>query len=124
VGAGTVSHPVLGDWRLVGYRRGARNLRATNGRVVTAASIGIHPGQPRDVSPALQAALDRLGAAGGGVLKLQPGRYVLDNLLFVHDSNVVLRGAGTRRTTLFFTRPLRGSVGIVDGGTAGSPPRG
>jgi hypothetical protein len=110
------SHPAMGDWRRVGYRRGSGKPRARNGHVVTAAGVGVQPGQSRDVSRALQAALDRLGAAGGGVLQLQPGRYVLDSPLFVHDSNVVLRGAGTGRTTLYFTRPLRQSVGIADGG--------
>lgn len=103
------THPLIGDWRRVGYRRGAAEPRAT-GSVVQARALGIRPGEPHDVSGPLQAALDDLAAAGGGVLELEAGRYVLDNPLFVHGSHVVLRGAGKAATTLFFTRPLRDSV--------------
>lgn len=106
------THPLLGDWRRVGHRRGARRPRAAAGaRVVSAAALGVRPGRSGDVSGLLQAALDELGARGGGVLKLEAGRYVLDNPLFVHDSHVVLRGAGTDRTTLYFSRPLEQSIG-------------
>lgn len=103
------SHPLIGDWRQVGYRRGAAEPRRPD-HVVAASTLGIHPGGPEDVSGQLQKALDDLGAAGGGVLGLDAGRYVLDNPLFLHDSNVVLAGAGKSRTTLFFTRPLRDSI--------------
>ncbi|WP_436844435.1 hypothetical protein [Streptomyces canus] len=44
---------------------------------------------------------------------LDKGRYVLDNPLFVHDHHVILRGAGTDETTLYFTRPLAQSLGEV-----------
>jgi hypothetical protein len=103
------SHPLLGDWRRVGYRRGAIEPRAP-GPVVPAHTRGIHPDRAEDVSGALQAALDELGARGGGVLLLGAGRYVLDRPLFVHDSNVVLAGAGKHETTLSFTRPLADSL--------------
>jgi hypothetical protein len=58
------------------------------------------------VSDKLQSALDDLGGAGGGTLVLEPGRYVCDQALFIHDSNVVLAGAGRHETTLWFSRPL------------------
>ena len=103
------SHPLLGDWRRVGYRRGSSEPRA-GGPVVPAHTRGIHADEPNDVSAALQAALDELGAGGGGVLQLAPGRYVLDRPLFVHDSNVVLAGAGKHETTLYFPRPLAASL--------------
>ncbi|UGQ11172.1 hypothetical protein LO772_30935 [Yinghuangia sp. ASG 101] len=83
--------------------------RAT-GSVVQARALGIHPGRQDDVSGKLQAALDDLAAAQGGVLELDAGRYVLDDPLFIHGSGVVLRGAGKASTTLFFTRPLRDSI--------------
>ncbi|MEU3617956.1 hypothetical protein ABZ725_37410 [Streptomyces sp. NPDC006872] len=63
------------------------------------------------MSGRLQAALDDLGASGGGVLKLRPGRYVLDNPLFIRDSKILLSGAGRHRTTLFFSRPLEETIG-------------
>jgi hypothetical protein len=99
----------MGDWRRVGYRRGAP-LPQHPGPTVEASRLGTQAGEPTDVSGRLQAALDELGALGGGILQLDAGRYVLDRPLFVHDSNVVLRGAGKQATTLFFPRPLGQSV--------------
>ncbi|MFG3690817.1 hypothetical protein [Micromonospora sp. NPDC047740] len=104
------SYHNLGDWRRVGYRRGAIQPSPVVDSVTPAQSLGIRPDTGVDVSSALQTALDRLGAAGGGVLKLEPGRYVLDRPLFVSDSNVVLRGAGKGKTILYFSRPLRESL--------------
>ncbi len=103
------THPIMGDWRRAGYRRGARFPFAP-GRTVAASSLGIGPDRPVDVSAELQRALDELGASGGGVLQLDAGRYSLEHPLFVHDSHVVLRGAGKRATTLSFSRPLAESV--------------
>jgi hypothetical protein len=103
------THPIMGDWRRVGYRRGAP-LPQHPGPTVEASRVGIPAGDPRDVSRRLQSALDELGASGGGVLQLDSGRYLLEQPLFVHDSNVVLRGAGKQATTLFFPRPLAESV--------------
>jgi hypothetical protein len=103
------THPLLGDWRRVGYRRGAVEPSA-GGRIVDARSLGIRADDREDASVRMQAALDDLGRTGGGALKLDAGRYVLANALFVHDSNVVLSGAGKDRTKLFFARPLAESV--------------
>ncbi len=99
----------MGDWRRVGYRRGA-SRPVPRGTSVNASTLGIRPDELSDVSDQLQAALDELGASGGGVLQLDAGRYVLEQPLFVHDSNVVLRGAGKEVTTLFFPRPLAETV--------------
>jgi hypothetical protein len=103
------THPLMGDWRRVGYRRGVVEPKG-KGSVVKASSVGIHPDQPDDVSVALQAEVDKLGERGGGVLVLDAGRYVLDSPLFVHYPNVVVRGQGKHQTTLYFTRPLAQSV--------------
>ncbi|MET0901892.1 MAG: hypothetical protein ABWZ52_01510 [Acidimicrobiales bacterium] len=103
------SHPLLGDWRRVGYRRGVAEPRAT-GPIVEAHARGVPADDPDDASGHLQALLEEIGAAGGGVLQLGAGRYALDNPLFVHHSNVVLAGAGKGQTTLYFTRPLAESL--------------
>src|SRR5262245_40449949 len=93
------AHPLIGDWRRLGYRRGS-GPPPPSGPIVEARSLGITPDDTVDTSAVLQAALDELGAAGGGVLQLDPGRYLLERPLFVHHSNVVLRGAGRHATTL------------------------
>jgi len=95
----------MGDWRRVGYRRGKAEPRAS-GPVVSATSLGIAVNALDDASARIQDALDAIGRDGGGVLQLDAGRYVCDDALFIHDSNVVLAGAGRDATTLFFTRPL------------------
>jgi hypothetical protein len=94
------AHPVIGDWRRVGYRRGAPLPKAARSVVEV----------PVAAADRLQVALDEVGGAGGGVVQLEAGRYVLDRPLFVHHPNVVLRGAGKDATTLFFPRPLAESV--------------
>ena len=103
------AHPIIGDWRRAGYRRGAPR-RSHAGPTVEASRLGIRPDDRSDASGRLQNALDDLGASGGGVLQLDAGRYLFDRPLFVHDSNVVLRGAGKTATTLFFPRPLAESL--------------
>src|SRR5207253_1750686 len=103
------AHPIMGDWRRVGYRRGVPRPQHP-GPTVEASRLGILPDDPADASGRLQAALDELGGLGGGVLQLDAGRYVLDRALFVHDANVVLRGDGKEATILFFPRPLAETV--------------
>jgi hypothetical protein len=106
------SHSHIGDFRRAGYQRGLVP-RPTVNRVTPATFFGIRPGSSKDSSAAIQAALEKLGAQGGGVLLLKKGRYVLDNPIFVHDSNVVLRGEGKESTVLHFTRPLEQSIAPV-----------
>ena len=103
------THPHLGDWRRVGYHREALPRRRSQPMVV-ATTRGIQPNEPGDAGASIQNALNELGAAGGGTLVLAAGRYVLDGPLFMHDSNVVLLGAGKAETTLYFSRPLAESV--------------
>lgn len=64
--------------------------------------FGAIPNDDLDDSSAIQAALDRAEQQGGGAVKLEPGRYVLNFPLFVHGDGVVLRGAGQDRTVLSF----------------------
>jgi hypothetical protein len=73
------THPIIGDWRRAGYRRGELQPAPQKRRVLRGADLGIRPGTGQDVSGALQQAVDRLGRVGGGVLQLSAGRYVLNN---------------------------------------------
>lgn len=114
------SHPYIGDWRRAGYRRGAEPPREQVTTAFDAGQLGATADQDADQSPALQAAIDRIGGAGGGVLSLGPGRYRLDSPLFMRHSNVVLRGSGVDKTTLYFTRPLQESIGPAPSGNQSS----
>ncbi len=56
------------------------------------ASAVLEPGAEKaDAAPAIQAAIDELKAAGGGVVFLRPGRYLLATPLVVRES-VTVRG--------------------------------
>ena len=106
--ASPASHPVLGDWRRVGYRRGATPPRVGS-PIVEAHAVGVRAGAAADVSARLQDALDDLAAAGGGVLQLNADRYVLDTPLFIHGSNVVLRGCRQGRDNAVLHAIVRGA---------------
>jgi hypothetical protein len=59
-----------------------------------------------DDAPAIQAAVDAAGNAGGGIVYLPAGKYVIRNQITMSKSNVVLRGAGKTLTILFSPMPL------------------
>ncbi|MFF8574297.1 glycosyl hydrolase family 28-related protein [Streptomyces sp. NPDC015408] len=64
-----------------------------------------------DCAPAINRALAVAGRAGGGTVTLPPGTLRIDGLIRVGHSNVVLRGAGSDRTTLRATKDLTELVG-------------
>ncbi len=113
--AAPTAHPILGDWRQVGYRRGARDPQWPDSperphQVARTLDAGVFPDRGDEVSGPLQRLLDDVGRAGGGVVQLEAGRYMLDQPLFIRSSNVVLVGAGRHETTLHFTRPLAETI--------------
>lgn len=100
----------LGDFSYAGYHAGVDPLPdAPGGPVVdvTAPPYGADPTGVADATAAIQAALDDVGAMGGGVVHLPAGTYRVappagagHALLMQHDG-VVLRGDGPTRTFLF-----------------------
>ena len=98
---------------------------------------------PGDVSPALAEAVARVGAAGGGVVHLPPGRWLLSRSFRVDVPGVVVRGAGLRATRLALPPgatfaavqvaadgvalerlTVEGNLATWDGGSDGSLPAG
>lgn len=57
-----------------------------------------------DATAAVQAAIDTVSDAGGGVVYFPAGLYRLDGTLSITASRVVLRGAGPDSSRLYFTR--------------------
>ncbi|MDH4457815.1 MAG: glycosyl hydrolase family 28-related protein [Nevskia sp.] len=53
-----------------------------------------------DISTALQAAVNRIGAAGGGTVVIPPGSYTITRSIAVPFSNVSIVGAGSNKTIL------------------------
>ncbi|MGW3990587.1 glycosyl hydrolase family 28-related protein [Streptomyces sp. NPDC004830] len=64
-----------------------------------------------DCAPAINRAIAAAGAAGGGTVRIPPGVLRIDGLIRLGHSHVILRGAGSGRTTLRATRNLTELIG-------------
>ena len=64
-----------------------------------------------DDALAIQAAINAAGAAGGGIVSIPAGTYLLNNFLHIKHSNVIMRGAGRDLTTLDFAKSLQNIKG-------------
>ncbi|GGT36996.1 glycosyl hydrolase family 28-related protein [Streptomyces chromofuscus] len=64
-----------------------------------------------DSAPAINRAIAAAARAGGGTVAIPPGTYRIDDVIRIGHSNVVLRGAGSGRTTLLATRHLTELIG-------------
>ena len=84
----------LPDFSYCGYHSSDDSLPSDT----NAASVVIEP-KSGDQTAQIQAALDSVAAAGGGVVKLDSGTFQISPGLSI-QSNVVLRGAGTGGTVL------------------------
>lgn len=77
--------------------------------IFSAEAEGVPTDGHSDCTAALQALLDRVGSAGGGVVRLPKGRFHLTGCLHI-PRRCVLQGVGYRKTQLFWTdewqRPL------------------
>lgn len=110
----------LHDFSYAGYWRGERPIPdyPANGadRMVDAvAEFGADPNGERDSTAEIQAALDSVGASGGGIVLLPPGRYQLAPrgsdafALWIKHGHVILRGSGPGVTFLYnATASMRG----------------
>ncbi|MGN9837273.1 glycosyl hydrolase family 28-related protein [Nonomuraea sp. H19] len=98
------SHPLIPDISRAGYRLGARLPRP--GVVTRVTDHGARADGTTDCAPAFNAALRAAGERGGGVVLVPRGTYLLLSPVFMHWSNVVLRGAGRDATVLHFRRTL------------------
>ncbi|WP_433516589.1 glycosyl hydrolase family 28-related protein [Nonomuraea sp. CA-143628] len=97
-------HPLVPDIARAGYRLGARPPRF---RVVAKVTdFGARADGTTDCAAAFNAAVRAAGERGGGAVLVPGGTYLLSSPVFMHWSNVVLRGAGRESTILRFTRTL------------------
>ncbi|GGT20077.1 hypothetical protein GCM10010271_23900 [Streptomyces kurssanovii] len=64
-----------------------------------------------DCAPAINRAVAAVGERGGGTVIVPPGTYRIDDVIRIGHSDVVLRGAGSGRTTLLATRSLTEVIG-------------
>ncbi|WHT19253.1 glycosyl hydrolase family 28-related protein [Crossiella sp. CA-258035] len=104
------NHPQVPDVSFAGYRTGERwpnvPVRANVLR------YGAVRDGSADASAAINAAIVDVGRRGGGAVLLPAGTYRIDHIIQLGYDNVVLRGEGSGRTTLYATRSLEEVVGI------------
>ncbi|WP_078876994.1 glycosyl hydrolase family 28-related protein [Streptomyces sp. 150FB] len=104
------THPQIPYVGRAGQRAGARDFP----RHPVAADVreyGAKGDGSEDAAPAINAAIDHVGRHGGGTVTVPPGTYRIDDLIRVGHSDVILRGAGSDRTTLLATRNLTELIG-------------
>ncbi|WP_251096843.1 glycoside hydrolase family 55 protein [Streptomyces sp. Caat 7-52] len=106
-----LTHPQIPYIGRAGYRGGA--TRFPRRRVVAdVADHGAVADGTTDCAPAINRAIAAAGRAGGGTVTIPPGTYRIDDVIRIGDSNVVLRGAGSGRTTLYATKNLTELIGV------------
>ncbi|MFF5427075.1 MULTISPECIES: glycosyl hydrolase family 28-related protein [unclassified Streptomyces] len=105
------THPQIPYVGRAGAFSGARRLPRPPVVADAVATYGADPGGRADAAPAINRALAEAGERGGGTVLLPPGTYRIDDYLRIGHSGVVLRGAGSGRTTLLATRSLTELIG-------------
>ena len=105
----------LTDFSYAGYHRGERPLPERRAEA-SVKDFGAKGDGKTDDTAAFQRAVKE---AGGKVIAVPPGRYVLTDIIEISDSGTVLQGVGPQQTTLYVPRPLekiRTNMGATTGG--------
>ncbi|MER5503780.1 glycosyl hydrolase family 28-related protein [Streptomyces sp. NPDC002766] len=105
------THPQIPYVGRAGCRRGAARL-PRRPSVADIRDYGAVPDGVTDCAPAINRAVAAAGKAGGGTVTIPPGTFRIDGLIRIGYDDVVLRGAGSTRTTLHATRSLTELIGV------------
>ena len=103
------SNKLIQDFSFAGYKRGEEEIPKVAGPVFDATAYGADPTGTSDSTVSIQSAINAAAAAGGGVVRLPAGRFLISPRgtdafsLRVSASNIVLRGAGASATFLLNT---------------------
>jgi hypothetical protein len=99
------SEAFLHDFSWAGYQNGEQELpEGIVGFTIDVTSLGADPSASSDSTSAIQAAIDEVSVAGGGVVYFPTGLYRLDDHITVTSSQVILKGDGPAASQLYFTR--------------------
>jgi uncharacterized protein (TIGR03437 family) len=83
----------LDDFSYAGYFLGTKSLGSVPCNVVNVTATG-------DIAAALQAAINTAGAAGGGIVRIPAGTFVMSSGVAVNTNNVSIEGAGSGQTII------------------------
>ncbi|MEU6769250.1 glycosyl hydrolase family 28-related protein [Streptomyces sp. NPDC046853] len=104
------THPQIPYVARAGAHSGSRRL-PRHKVVANVRDYGARPDGATDAAPAINRALADAGERGGGTVVIPPGTYRVDGIIRIAHDNVVLRGAGSNRTTLHATKSLTELIG-------------
>ncbi|MFD8380624.1 glycosyl hydrolase family 28-related protein [Streptomyces sp. NPDC059679] len=108
--AAPYTHPQIPYVGRAGYRGGSADF-PRHPVVADVRAYGAEPDGSADAAPAINRAIADAGRRGGGTVLVPPGTYRVDDVIRLGHDNVVLRGAGSGRTTLHATRHLTELIG-------------
>lgn len=96
----------LHDFSYAGYRNGAEALPSLDLDIVwnVVTDFGADPIGESDATGAIQNAIDAAAEAGGGIVFFPEGLFRADGKLLISASNVVLKGASSTDSRLFFSQ--------------------
>ena len=83
----------LDDYSYTGYFLGQQSLGTVPCNVVTVSATG-------DISQAVQDAINTVGTAGGGIVQIPAGTFVMGSSVEVPYNNVSIEGAGSGQTLI------------------------
>ncbi len=107
----------LPDFSHAGYHGGERAI-PDYPATTNVAAFGARGDDEADDTAAFRAAL---AATPSGAILVPPGRYILTDVLRITRPGMVLRGAGTELTTLYFPRTLESVAPSPGATTEGKP---
>jgi hypothetical protein len=101
----TASGHQIHDFSYAGYKNGSTPIGVPTSTVVynVVTQYGADNSGQSDVTPVVQQAITHALAAGGGIVYFPAGDYRFDGQVSIAGSNLVLRGAGSQSSRLFFT---------------------
>lgn len=92
----------LPDFSFAGYERGEKNI-PDFAKGVSVIDFGAKGDGVTDDTRAFQKALQQVQS---GAVEVPPGKYIITDFLEIKRSGVLLRGAGSKKTILYFPTPL------------------
>jgi hypothetical protein len=105
------THPNVPDVSYAGYRQGEKPLPQGGRVVANVREQGAKGDGKTDDTAAFAKAIDTAHAAGGGVIRIPAGNYLLSDVIRLKHDNIILRGDKATTTTLTFSKSLTDALG-------------
>ena len=98
----------LDDFSYAGYFLGAKSLGSVPCNIINVAATS-------DITPAIQAAVDRAGKSGGGIVRVPAGTFTMSGPVSIPYNNVSIEGAGSGQTLINVGANYASENGTTDG---------